>query len=104
MLGGLWEFPGGKREPGETLKECLRREIREELAVDIEVGDLLASVDHGYSHFTITLNLFEARYRSGKPKAVECDDWKWIEPEELEDLPMPRADRRALAEARRLPG
>ncbi len=98
MLGGLWEFPGGKREPGESLQECLRREIREELTIDIEVGGLLAKVDHGYSHFSITLNLFEAMYRGGEPEAVECDDWRWIDPTELDDLPMPRADRRALEE------
>jgi A/G-specific adenine glycosylase len=98
MLGGLWEFPGGKREPGESLPECLRREIREELTIDIEVGALLAKVDHGYSHFSITLNLFEAIYRGGEPEAVECDDWRWIDPAELDDLPMPRADRRALEE------
>ena len=98
MLGGLWEFPGGKREPGESLQECLRREIQEELTIDIEVGGLLAKVDHGYSHFSITLNLFEAMYRGGEPEAVECDDWRWIDPAELDGLPMPRADRRALEE------
>jgi A/G-specific adenine glycosylase len=55
MLGGLWEFPGGKREPGESLTDCLRREIREELAVEIAVGEQIGTVRHAYSHFRITL-------------------------------------------------
>ena len=96
MLGGLWEFPGGKREGGESFADCLRREIREELDFDIEVGDHLVSVDHGYSHFTITLHAFEARYANGEPRAVGCDDWRWISPEQLGDYAMPRADRRVL--------
>ncbi|MCY3762472.1 MAG: A/G-specific adenine glycosylase [Gemmatimonadetes bacterium] len=96
MLGGLWEFPGGKREKGESCADCLRREIREELDFDIEVGDHLVSVDHGYSHFTITLHAFEARWAGGEPRAVGCDDWKWVGPEQLGDYPMPRADRRVL--------
>jgi len=96
MLGGLWEFPGGKQEPGETLEQCLAREIREELDFEIQVGALLASVDHAYSHFTITLHAFEARYRSGQPKARGCAAWQWVEPDALDEFPMPRADRLIL--------
>ena len=96
MLGGLWEFPGGKQERGESLAECLRREIREELDIAIDVGDHLVSVDHGYSHFTITLHALEARYVEGKPRAVGCHDWKWVAPRSLGDYPMPRADRLVL--------
>ena len=96
MLGGLWEFPGGKREKGESCADCLRREIREELDFDIDVGDHLVSVDHGYSHFTITLHAFEARWAGGEPRAVGCDDWRWVGPEQLGDYAMPRADRRVL--------
>jgi len=96
MLGGLWEFPGGKQEAGETLEQCLAREIREELDFEIDVGQLLASVDHAYSHFTITLHAFEARYRSGCPQARGCAAWQWIDPETLDEFPMPRADRLVL--------
>ena len=96
MLGGLWEFPGGKQEPGESLEECLVREIREELDIAIEVEELLFSVDHGYSHFTITLHAFAARYLRGRPRAVGCADWRWIDPRELDDFAFPRADRRII--------
>ncbi len=96
MLGGLWEFPGGKQEPGESLEECLVREIREELDIAIEVEEFLLSVDHGYSHFSITLHAFAARYRHGRPRAVGCADWRWIDPNELEDFAFPRADRRII--------
>ena len=96
MLGGLWEFPGGKLEEGESLERCLQREIEEELDFEITVGEHLAQVDHGYSHFSITLHAFEARYLAGRPRALGCADLKWIRPSQLDDYPMPRADRRVL--------
>jgi len=101
MLGGLWEFPGGKQEEGESLAECLVREIREEMAIEIEVGDKLTSVDHGYTHFSITLHALAARYLSGEPQTVGCADWAWILPEQLDDYPLPRADRHIVDYMRR---
>lgn len=96
MLGGMWEFPGGKQEAGETLQECLAREIREELDVQIEVHGHLVSVDHAYTHFSITLHAFEARYQSGTPRALGCAAWRWIRPAQLDELALPRADRRIV--------
>src|SRR5690606_7694549 len=61
MLGGLWEFPGGKVEPGEALADACRREIREELGVEVEVGEPIAQIGHAYSHFKITLHAFRCR-------------------------------------------
>ena len=92
-LAGSWEFPGGKQEEGESLAECLVREIREELAIEIEVGDKFTSVDQGYTHFSITLHALAARYLSGEPQTVGCADWAWILPEQLDDYALPRADR-----------
>jgi A/G-specific adenine glycosylase len=98
MLGGLWEFPGGKLEPQDAdLPACLRREIVEELAIEIEVGDLLISVKHAYTHFRITLHTFHARHTRGAPQTIGCQAWQWVELEELAALPLPVTDRKIVA-------
>jgi A/G-specific adenine glycosylase len=96
MLGGLWEFPGGKQEAGETLPECLRREIQEELGIEIEVGELLVTVKHSYTHFKITLHAFECRRLEGEPQTLGVADWRWVTPEEFADLPFPRTDLKII--------
>jgi A/G-specific adenine glycosylase len=96
MLAGLWEFPGGKQEPGESLSDCLRREIHEELEMTIDVEEKLASVDHEFTHLSITLHAFAARHRCGRGRAVGCSDFKWIEADGLQQFALPRADHRVL--------
>jgi A/G-specific adenine glycosylase len=96
MLGGLWEFPGGKQEEGETLQECLAREICEELDVEIEVGQQLCTIEHAYSHFSITLYAFDAQYLSGEPKTLGCADWRWVRPEQLHAFAFPNTDRKII--------
>ena len=101
MLGGLWEFPGGKREPEDrSLEACLKREIEEELAVTIAVGDPLTTVRHAYTHFRITLHAFHARHVDGQPQASGCDNWRWVGLEELAAFPMPVTDRKIVAALR----
>jgi len=97
MLGGLWEFPGGRPEDGETLADCLRREIREELGVRIEVGRLVTRVRHAYSHFRITLHAFECRSVEGYPRALDCADWRWVRLGDLADFAFPVADQKVIA-------
>ena len=96
MLGGLWEFPGGKQEPGETLSECLAREIREELDMTIAVHEQVCSVDHAYSHLSITLHALLARWVNGTPRAIGCADWRWTDPAGLDAYALPRADRKII--------
>ena len=97
MLGGLWEFPGGKREAGESLPDCLRREIEEELALEIEVGVQIGTVKHAYSHFRITLYAFACRYLGGEPQTIGCAAWTWTSLAELDRYAFPVTDQKIIA-------
>lgn len=106
LLGGLWEFPGGTREEGETLEACLKREIAEELGLEIEVGPLLVVLPHAYTHFRLSLHAFLCRPVAGRPQALGCADWRWATLEEAGHLPMSVLDRRIvqMLQEKGLPG
>ncbi len=93
LLGGMWEFPGGKVEEGETLHEGLQREIREELGVNIFIGEPLGVFRHAYTHFRITLHAFYCQLREGTPVALQVADWRWLNVSQLKDYPMGKIDR-----------
>ena len=96
----LWEFAGGKVEPGETKQQALIRECREELAVTLKVGREFMDVTHAYPDLTVHLTLFEAEIDRGTPVMLEHNDMRWVLPEELEIFPFCPADVEILQRIR----
>lgn len=96
LLGGLWEFPGGKQEQGEKLAATVKREIREELGIDVSVKDFFMQVEHQYSHFTVSLHVFHCRYVKGTPRPLGCTEWRWLRPAELTSFAFPRANGKII--------
>jgi 8-oxo-dGTP diphosphatase len=102
-LAGFWEFPGGKREAGESFEECLRRELREELGAEVEVAALLQEITHTYPEKTVRLRFFSCRLGSGEPAALGCQAVAWVTAAELGDYQFPAADAALLARLRSTP-
>ena len=100
--GLLWEFVGGKTEPGETMEAALIRECREELAIDVQVGDVFTQVIHEYPDILIRLTLFHCTIPEGFPQALEHNDIRWIHPSEIDKYEFCPADTDILAEIKRL--
>jgi mutator protein MutT len=101
LHGGLWEFPGGKIEPGETIEACIKREIMEELGIVVEVGDRLITIDHDYSKFTVRLYVHHCRYVSGEPQTIECDEIRWVTLDEIDQFTFPQANAQIIAALRK---
>jgi A/G-specific adenine glycosylase len=93
LLGGLWEFPGGKQEPNEQIEDCLKREIMEELGVEIAVGERLGTFENAYSHFAISVHAFACQRLKGEPQSLDHTDLKWVRLLDLPDYPMGKVDR-----------
>jgi mutator protein MutT len=96
-LGSLWEFPGGKRERGETYEQCLARELREELGVEVVVGRCLQEVTHNYPEKLVHLRFFRCTLKSGEPQAIGCQAVAWVERDQLEKYVFPPADKQLIA-------
>ncbi|OUL17945.1 8-oxo-dGTP diphosphatase MutT [Nostoc sp. 106C] len=99
-MGGLWEFPGGKIEPGETVEECIQREIYEELGIEIAVGEHLITIDHTYTELRVTLTVHHCRHLTGIPQALECDEIRWVSLADLEQFAFPKANVQIIAALR----
>ncbi len=100
-LAGFWEFPGGKREPGETFEVCLARELFEELNIRIGTPVPFQVVRYQYPEKTVELHFFRCGIESGQATAVDCAEIRWVWPHELEDFEFPPADRPIIEALRR---
>lgn len=92
-LAGFWEFPGGKREPGESLAECLQRELFEELSIRVDIPVPYQIVRHDYPEKTVELHFFRCAVEQGQATPVDCEEIRWVLPEELTHFKFPPADR-----------
>ena len=95
-LAGFWEFPGGKQEVGETLEQCLEREIKEELDVDVRAEKRLFTVDHEYGNRIISLYLFQCTHLRGEFKPLACEEIRWVSPEYLFQYRFPPPDEKII--------
>ena len=100
-LAGFWEFPGGKREADERLEASLRRELSEELGIQIDVPIPFQVVRHEYAEKIVELHFFHCRIEAGQATAIDCAEIRWVWPHELGDFEFPRADRPIIEALRR---
>jgi mutator protein MutT len=100
--GGRWEFPGGKRHVGETVTECLRREMVEEIGIDVTVGPLWRALTHVYPDRRVSIYFYICEAKDGSvPRAIECDEIRWVRPAELSALPFVEGDLVVLSDLAR---
>ncbi|MCP9784993.1 8-oxo-dGTP diphosphatase MutT [Cyanobium sp. N5-Cardenillas] len=97
LLGGLWEFPGGKQEPGEAIEATIERELREELAIEVTVGEELITLEHAYSHKRLCFVVHLCRWLAGEPQPLASQQVRWVAPEQLSSYPFPAANARIIA-------
>ena len=95
-LGGLWEFPGGKRHLNETFEDCLKRELREELGIEVVVKELVETLTHEYPEKVVHLQFFKCVWQLHEPRALGCQDFVWVGKGQLGAYAFPDADKRLL--------
>ena len=96
LLGGLWEFPGGTQQSGESIEDCITRELQEELAIAVTVGEELIVVDHAYSHKKLRFVVHLCQWVSGEPQPLASQQVRWVKPRELKEFPFPAANARII--------
>ena len=97
LLGGMWEFPGGKQEKGETIETCIARELKEELGIAVTVGDELITVDHAYSHKKFRFVVHLCDWLSGEPQALASQQVRWVLPADLGKFAFPAANAKIIS-------
>ena len=96
-MGGLWEFPGGKIEQNETVEDCIKREIKEELGIEVVVEECLSIINHQYSEFSLTLFVHHCFHLRGTPQTIECEEVRWVNLSELSKYNFPEANYEIIA-------
>ena len=96
LLAGLWEFPGGKREPRESIAACISRELHEELGIEVEVGEKVCEVNHSYTHYRVTLHVHICRITRGRPRALYAQRIRWARPADFAKYTFPAANLRII--------
>jgi mutator protein MutT len=97
-FGGFWELPGGKKEPTESLEECVIRELKEELDIEVEIKHFFRILTYHYPQRSVRLNIFFCSHKSGEPKTIECQAFEWVSPRDLPQYKFPEADQSLIAE------
>ena len=101
-FGGLWEFPGGKKEAGETIENCIKREVLEELGIEVAVEKHLITIEYNYSEIRLILHVYHCRYLRGIPKAIECDEFWWVTLDEIDRFTFPEANEQIITALKKI--
>lgn len=100
-FGGYWELPGGKKEPTESLKECVRRELKEELDIEVEILHFFKIAYYDYPQRSVRLNIYFCSHKAGEPRTIECQAFAWVAPQDLPKYRFPDADQSLIHELAR---
>lgn len=101
VMANLWEFPGGKVEPDETVENCIFREVKEELGVEVKVGEHLITINHDYQIFRVTLIVHHCQIIKGEPQPLECAEVRWVNLTEIDQFQFPEANYQIIEVLRR---
>ena len=97
-MGGMWEFPGGKKNPGEPIEKTIQRELKEEVGIGVKVGEKLLSFEHAYTHKKLYFTVHICAWISGQPKPLASQKLLWVSPDRLFDFPFPAANTKIISE------
>ena len=101
-FGGLWEFPGGKKEAGETIEDCIKREVLEELGIEVALEEHLITIEYNYSEIRVKLHVYHCRYLRGILKAIECDEFRWVTLDEIDRFTFPEANEQIITALKKM--